>query len=314
MELRQLQYFLCLFEERSVTRAARRLSIVQPALSMQISKLEDELGQQLFVRSKQGMEPTPEGQRMYRLFLPILQELARARESMQARRGELTGQVRVGTIESIAHGLLLGSLLEFSPSHPKVNLTLVQGYSEDLMDAVATGELDAAIINKPRRSMALNCEVLRQEDLVLVAGMGHSDLAEPCALRELCGLKLVLPTPRHGLRMFLDSFARAEQIDLTPVIEVDSMSTIIGLVRATELVTVLPRTSVRRQLARRTLRAYNLVSPSITRELVCVSHPRRPMSPAAAAFIAILVAQVRGTSGQAEGETITAPDHAFSKN
>jgi len=297
-----------------VTRAARRLCIVQPALSMQISKLEEELGQQLFVRSKQGMEPTPEGHRMYRLYLPILQDLAQARESMQARKGELGGQVRVGTVESIAQAVLLGTLLDFASAHPRVKLTLVQGYSEDLMDTVAAGDLDAAFINKPRRHMALNCEVLRHEDLVLIAGPQRRELTDPWAFRELSGLQLVLPTVKHGLRVLLDSFARAEEMDLNPMVEVDSMATIIGLVRATDLVTVLPRTAVRRQLARGTLRAYSLVEPSITRQLVCVSHPRRPMNAATAAFTALLVKHVRGLSDGQDEQAIIPPDRAASKN
>ena len=69
MEFRQVQYFICLFEEGTVTRAARRLNIVQPALSMQIAKLEEDLGQQLFERTKQGMVPTSAARQMYRVVL-----------------------------------------------------------------------------------------------------------------------------------------------------------------------------------------------------------------------------------------------------
>ena len=68
MDLRQIQYFIALFEDGSVTRAAKRLNIVQPALSMQIAKLEDELHQQLFERNAHGMAPTAAGRLMYRLF------------------------------------------------------------------------------------------------------------------------------------------------------------------------------------------------------------------------------------------------------
>ena len=92
------------------------------------------------------------------------------------------------------------------------------------------------------------------------------------------------------------------------------MATIIGLVRATDLVTVLPRTAVRRQLARGTLRAYSLVEPSITRQLVCVSHPRRPMNAATAAFTALLVKHVRGLSDGQDEQAIIPPDRAASKN
>ena len=72
MEFRQIQYFITLYEDGSVTRAARRLHIVQSALSMQMAKLEAEVGRRLFMRTPQGMQPTPEGRRLYRLFLPVV--------------------------------------------------------------------------------------------------------------------------------------------------------------------------------------------------------------------------------------------------
>jgi DNA-binding transcriptional LysR family regulator len=131
MEFRQVQYFVCLFEEGSVTRAARRLNIVQPALSMQISKLEGEIGQPLFIRGARGMQPTPKGREMYRLFLPILGDYSRAREQVMNTDGELRGQVRVGIIASVAQGVLASALLEFSTAHPKVGLALTDGYRKN---------------------------------------------------------------------------------------------------------------------------------------------------------------------------------------
>ena len=71
LDLRQIQYFVCLYEERSVTRAARRLNVVQPALSMQINRLEKRLGTDLFERTARGMIPTSAGETMYRIYLPI---------------------------------------------------------------------------------------------------------------------------------------------------------------------------------------------------------------------------------------------------
>ncbi|MBV9458582.1 MAG: LysR family transcriptional regulator, partial [Bradyrhizobium sp.] len=79
MDLKQMQYFLCLAQERSVTRAARRLNIVQPALSMQIAKLETALGKQLFFRTAQGMSLTSAGEEFERLVAPIIKDIDRAR-------------------------------------------------------------------------------------------------------------------------------------------------------------------------------------------------------------------------------------------
>src|SRR5688500_3770928 len=72
LDLRQLQYFFCIYEEGSVTRAARKLHVVQPAISMQLQKLESQMGFPLFERTPQGVVPTPEGKAIYELYQPIL--------------------------------------------------------------------------------------------------------------------------------------------------------------------------------------------------------------------------------------------------
>src|SRR5579864_5563079 len=85
MDLKQIQYFIALFEDGSVTRAAKRLNIVQPALSMQISKLEAELRQTLFERGPHGMTPTEAARLMYRLYTPIMRDIDHAREQLSRR-------------------------------------------------------------------------------------------------------------------------------------------------------------------------------------------------------------------------------------
>lgn len=294
MEFRQIQYFVCLYEEGSVTRAARRLNIVQPALSMQVAKLEEEVGQKLFVRTPQGMQPTSEGRRMYRLFLPVLGDFARAREQVMQTSAELTGQVRVGMIATIAQGVLVDALLEFSAQHPKVELSLTDGFSGTLTDAVSVGQLDAAIINKPRRSLALNSEPIAEEELLLVTGPRHAKLPETVPFRELAHLKLVLPTRQHGLRGIIESFGQTEDVLLTPGVEIDSISAILKLVLESDFCTVLPRIAVRKQLEHAALRGHAVISPRLTRQLVCVTHLRRPLTPAAAAFIVTMVRHVQG--------------------
>jgi len=296
MEFRQVQYFVVLYEEGSVTRAARRLNIVQPALSMQIAKLEEEIGQQLFVRSPQGMEPTSEGRRMYRLFLPVLGDFSRAREQVMQTSAELGGLVRVGMIATVAQGVLVDALLEFSALHPKVELSLTDGFSETLADAVAVGTLDAAVINKPRRPLALNTKAIAEEDMLVIAGPKHAPLPEVVPFADLAKLKLVLPTRQHGLRGIIESFSHAEDVALAPSVEIDSISAILKLVHESDFCTVLPQVAVRRQLEHAALRSSMVTAPRLARQIVCVTHPRRPPGPAAATFIATLARHVRGLS------------------
>ena len=218
MDLRQIQYFIALFEDGSVTRAAKRLNIVQPALSMQIAKLEDELHQQLFERNAHGMAPTAAGRLMYRLFLPIMRDLAHARQQLVQRDEVVTGHVSIGLIASVTESVLADSLSRFHARYPHVEVTVADGYSATFIDWVAGGQLDTA--------------------------------------------------------------AQHEDVLLAPRFEIDVLSTIVKLVEATRFATILPRIVVQRAVRRGSLRAYPILAPRIVRHIVCVSHPRRPLSAA----------------------------------
>ena len=288
MEFRQIQYFITLYEDGSVTRAARRLHIVQSALSMQMAKLEAEVGQRLFMRTPQGMQPTPEGRRLYRLFLPVVTGYQRAREQVIEATGELNGEVRFGMIATIAQGVLVDAILEFSPAHPKVELSMTDGFSGDLIDAVALGQLDAAVINKPRRALTLKSETIADEDLLLVMGPAHADVPASLRFSGMSALKLVFPTRRHGLRGIIENFAEAEDVHLSPSLEIDSISAILKLVRESDFCTLLPHVAVRGLLERAEVKVHRFVSPRLRRQIVAVTDPSRLLNPAAAAFLSVL--------------------------
>ncbi|MFK4698484.1 DNA-binding transcriptional LysR family regulator [Bradyrhizobium diazoefficiens] len=149
MELRQMQYFLCLAEEKNVTRAARQLNIVQPALSMQIAKLEAELGQKLFDRSVQGMTLTSAGEALVRLTAPIVRDAEYARQEMAQLGGRISGRVSVGLITSVAQSTMARSSATVASRYPEITLSVCEGYTETLVDWVNTGQLDFALINVP---------------------------------------------------------------------------------------------------------------------------------------------------------------------
>lgn len=271
-----------------MTRAASRMNVVQPALSMQLAKLESEIGQPLFYRNTRGMAPAPAGHLMYKLFRPLLAEFAQARDQLMQTDGELSGHVSIGLIASVAQDLLAKVLTEFSQAHPRVTLALSEGYSPMLCKAVTEGQLDAAIINQPRRQLALKSHPLLSEDFVLVTGQKHPPLADTLSTREAVELKLALPTRLHGLRDILDSITQAEGIALAPALEVDSINAMLQLVEMDTYAALLPRIAIRSRLHDGSLRAHTLVDPPLTRQVVCVTHPLRPLSPAAAAFITLL--------------------------
>src|SRR5437764_2609382 len=219
MDFRQIHYFISLYEEGTVTRAAHRLNIVQPALSMQIGKLEEDLGQRLFERTKQGMVPTAAGRQMYRLFMPMMRDFSNAWAQMRSSEGAIRGHVNIGLIASITEGVLVDVLSEFSSKYPEVEVSVADGYTSTLVERVTGGQLDAAIVNKPRRPLALNVEHIVDEEMVLITSAGnHAPLPRQVSLKQIpsLGLQLVLPTRGHGLRSNIDSLAQNEDIELTP--------------------------------------------------------------------------------------------------
>jgi len=298
MDLRQIQYFACLYEEGSVTRAAQRLHIVQPALSMQIAKLEAELEKKLFTRTRQGMEPTQEAHRLYRLFMPVLNDFAHAREqALHTESGELRGQVRLGMIASVTQGVLAEVVHAFTTAYPRVALSLTDGYSGPLIEAVTQGQLDAAIVNKPRRPLALATKALTHEELLLVTGPRHPPLPAEVPFHAVEQLKLVLPTRRHGLRGILEDLARGEGVNLAPALEIDALGVLLKLVDMSEFSTLLPRITA----GYRTERIHRVVAPVLTRQIICVTHPRRPLNPASMAFVKLLTQHIQNLSAASVG-------------
>ncbi len=299
MDLKQIQYFIALFEDGSVTRAAKRLNIVQPALSMQIAKLEDELHQSLFERGAHGMTPTAAGRLMYRLFLPIMRDLQHARMQLMQRDEIVTGHVSLGIIASVTETVLADALSRFHAQYPHVEVTVADGYSATFIDLVTGGQLDAALINRPRARLSLDSEPLLDEEMVLATGVAAGPaLPSVIEFGQLQDLDLVLPTKRHGLRGVLDAAAQSADVLLAPRFEIDVLSAIVKLVENTRFATILPRIVVERSVQRGTMRAYPILAPRIVRHIVRISHPRRPPGAATEALIAIIADELRQVSSK----------------
>ncbi|SEC26912.1 transcriptional regulator, LysR family [Burkholderia sp. WP9] len=294
MDLKQIQYFIALFEDGSVTRAAKRLNIVQPALSMQISKLETELRQKLFERGPHGMTPTDGARQMYRLYTPIMRDIERARDQLSRQDAIVTGRVSLGMVSSEAESVLPESLARFNAMFPQVEVSVADGFSAQLIDAVEAGRLDAAIINKPRGRLTLDVVPLVDEEMVLVTSAALGPELPPAVdLAQLASIELVLPTRRNGLRGVLDAALLAEDVVIKPKFEIDLLNTIVQFVEQSSVATILPRVVVQRKVDEGVLCARTITSPPIIRHIIRVSHPKRPIGPAAHALIEIIGEEIR---------------------
>lgn len=289
MELRQMQYFLCLAEERNVTRAARQLNIVQPALSMQIARLETELGQKLFDRSVQGMTLTSAGEALVRLTAPIVRDAEYARQEMAQLGGRISGRVSVGLVTSVAQSTMASSSATVASRYPEITLSACEGYTETLVDWVNIGQLDFALINVPRRKTPLAAHHIMDEEMVF-ACRKDAPIRLPAKLRfdQIANVELALPSKRHGLRLILDEQAAAVGIDLRPRLELDTLPALCDVIATTDFATVLPTIALRHALAAGTIRAHRFNAQKIVRSIAWVHHPRRAVSGAAKAVLDVI--------------------------
>jgi LysR family transcriptional regulator, nitrogen assimilation regulatory protein len=289
MDLKQLNYFLCLAREGNMTRAARQLSIVQPALSMQIAKLEKTFGKQLFDRAAHGVSLTPAGETLVLLAATITKEVDRAKEEMARLDGKISGRVSIGMITSAAQSTLAASSAKIAAKYPEIRLLICEGYTDTLIDWVVAGELDVAIVNMPVRKIPLTAHHILDEEMMLARRTGSKmRIPKTVSFKRLEGLDLVIPSRRHGLRMILDNAAAAAGFILEPRLEIDTLSAICEIVATTEMVTVLPGIALTSLLSAGRIRAQMISRPAISRSVSWVTNPRRVVSGATAAVMEII--------------------------
>ena len=149
MELRQLEHFVAVAEERSFTRAAHRANIVQSGLSMSIRALEEEVGTKLFDRGARGIVLTPAGEAMLPDARRAIAAVDSARVSVGASQGLLRGTLRVGIAQASDPHRVASLLGRFHDEHPGVVLRVIQGNGTTLLSAVSDGTLDIAVCGRP---------------------------------------------------------------------------------------------------------------------------------------------------------------------
>jgi DNA-binding transcriptional LysR family regulator len=178
MELRQLEHFVAVADEQSFTRAARRLSYVQSALSVSIQSLERELGVRLFDRTTHSVALTDAGEAVLPYARETLASAEQTRDVAAAVKGLLRGTVRIGIMQSFAF-LDVGDLLgRFHRRHPEVEIQLrpSAGGSQALVEELRRRDIDIAFVSVIEDPVGVSTTELGVEDLHLV---GTAELLPP---------------------------------------------------------------------------------------------------------------------------------------
>ncbi len=242
MTLNELRYVVAVAQERSFGRAAAKCFVSQPALSVAIQKLEEELGAQLFERGKSEVSVTPVGERVVEQAQLVLEEAARIRELARAGRNQLVGPLKLGVIYTVAPYLLPDLIPALHVRAPEMPLELEENLTEVLEAELKSGRLDAAIIALPFAPPGVATVFLYEEPFQVVVPSGHK-WAKRKAVRpdELVGEHAILLNVGHCFRdQVLDACPELNRQDV-PTARTNSLETVRNMVASGLGVSVLPR-------------------------------------------------------------------------
>lgn len=245
MELRQLEYFVAVVEAGSFTRAAEKLHMSQPPLSVAIHKLERELGVQLLERTPRGVSPTAAGKYLLATGGHLILQRNRMAD-MVGRIGEgLAGELMIGSEPLIIEDFLTPCLREFTQEAPSVHLQLIEQPPGDVLDALSQGRIDLACL--PTAQPATFARQLSDELTSEVVAPIPLALAIPAARagethRDLRGWgRWILPLRIAGFPALPEAVDHLLGPEITDVIKVSTPQTALPLVAAGMGVTLATR-------------------------------------------------------------------------
>jgi DNA-binding transcriptional LysR family regulator len=261
MELRHLTYFLAVAHDGQFVRAAMRLHVAQSALSQQIRTLERELGTELLVRDRRGIRLTPSGEVLQRHATRILAAVEDATTELQMLIGVVVGKLHLGAGAPASPTRLLEAITRFRTAHPGVEVSLTDASTDELLQRLTAGTLDAAVVSRPPQELPnhLTGALITREPFVALVPTGHAlAYQRPINLAQLGGAPLVTFKPGSGIRAAVDAAltdagitnATIAAATMDPVMLVDLVAHALGVALtpksfaalADDRVTVIPIT------------------------------------------------------------------------
>ncbi|QJU54960.1 LysR substrate-binding domain-containing protein [Herbiconiux sp. KACC 21604] len=303
VNLDQLRAFAEVASLGNFTRAADALHLAQPSLSRQIASLEQELGAELFHRARSGSTLTSAGETLLPLARRMLADAASVRRELAELAGLRRGRVRLGATPTLCISLVAEVLSAFHTAHPSVELHLSEQGSRGLLDELAGGELDLALITTSSAEAAERFTVtpLLEEELVVVSSAAAARLTRrtTITLAEVAALPQIVFSSSYDLRSTTD--AAFELAGLVPevVLEGAEMDAVLRFVERGLGVAIVPAMVL---IDRPALRSVRLVEPVLTRTISLA----RPADVAPAAAVGVMQRTIAATAtGFAERSGVT---------
>ena len=274
MTLQQLEYIVALDAHQQFVLAADKCCVTQPTLSMQVQKLEEELGVLLFDRTRKGVLPTTVGAKVIEKAREILRTSQQLREVVQVEKGELVGDLRLGIIPTLAPYLVPLFLVELVERHPQLRVQVEEMQSADIMQRLKENQLDVGLLVTPLDDRLLREIPLLEEPFLGYVSEGHSLYRQATiSPTDLGAPGLWLLQQGHCFRhQVLNICSPSPVADSQPfAYESGSIETLKELVRRNHGYTLVPELSVLNELDANPM-VKRFEAPEPVREISLVVH------------------------------------------
>ena len=268
MQLNQVEAFLEVARQGTLSRAADTLFVTQPALTARLHALEAELGSELFRRTRRGMELTDAG----RAFMPYAERaLGALREGgeLVAELGRgVAGELVLGAAPGVGTYVLPGLLVRFTERHPNVRLVVRTGHSEEVLGMTLRKEVDVGLVRELRHPL-VESRILYDDELVLVVRPGHQFAeAGRIGLEEIAGERLILFDRTSSYYDLTNAIFREAGVAPRGVMELDNIDAAKQMVEQGLGVALLPGTAVAAELAGGVLAAVEIAGARAMRRRI----------------------------------------------
>ena len=214
----------------NITKASEELSISQPAISKSIKNLEEQLGGQLFVRTKRGVVLTEEGKEFYNYIKQAIEYINNAENKFTDLINLETGCIKIGISTTLTKEFLLPYLKEFHSLYPKIDIQIITNLTSDLMPKLRNGLIDIVILNLNDKNYGNDIDIIKCRKIndCFVVNNKYKDLTlKEVSLKDLNNYPLILQAKGSNTREFLDNIARENGVVLKPNIELASYSLVV---------------------------------------------------------------------------------------
>ena len=285
MDLVLLKSLVAVADAGSITSAADVVFVSQSALSRRLQLLEADLGAELIVRGRHGVELTDLGRQVVDQARGIVARYDRLRQEIAEQLRLDRGTVRVGGGATVTSYLLPPAIADFQAEHPGIRFYVKEAGSREIAADVSSGDLELGVVTRPVPSRDLDITDLLTDDIVLVARADHPFASRRVSITDLEAQPFVAFESGSAIRQIIDTALRSAGVSIDIVMELRSIPSILRMVLTTGHLAFVSRVSLP---AEPQIRPIAVRSLTISRTLALATRRGVPLSPPAGAFATLL--------------------------